>query len=228
MKKGYYLLIFMLVTIFTYGQEINFQKNESYIARKHKLIQKLNVSGHSLILESERKKIKQVDILNEDYLESIIIDSTKGRINLKKLAIGNYVIQARIGRNWIVMYIEKTTGIYKSLNIKAELKEKSSEKELFEEDKMYWVVYESNSQFSSQKTMGLKYVDEIQEMISKVKLELKTEDGKYNKLIVYEVYNKPMFMRRQLRNKKYYKSRKSKFFNTKPLYNLEIEIVDKS
>ncbi|WP_299103327.1 hypothetical protein [uncultured Winogradskyella sp.] len=228
MKKGYYLLIFMLVTIFTYGQEINFQKNESYIARKHKLIQKLNVSGDSLILESERKKIKQVDILNEDYLESIIIDSTKGRINLKKLAIGNYVIQARIGRNWIVMYIEKTTGIYTSLNIKAELKEKSSEKEVFEEDKMYWVVYESNSQFSSQKTMGLKYVDEIQEMISKVKLELKTEDGKYNKLIVYEVYNKPMFMRRQLRNKKYYKSRKSKFFNTKPLYNLEIEIEDKS
>lgn len=228
MSKGFNLLILMLVTIFSYGQEINFQKNESYTARKYKLVQKLNISGDSLILESERKKIKQVDILNEDYLESIVIDSTKGKINLNKLAIGSYVIQARIGRHWIVMYIEKTAGVNISLNKKVVSIDKSSEKELFEEDKMYWVVYESNSQFSSQKTMGLKYVDEIQEMISKVKLELKTEEGKYNKLIVYEVYNKPKFMRKQLRNKKYYKSRKSKFFNTKPLYKSGIEMVNQS
>ena len=86
---------------------------------------------------------------------------------------------------------------------------------------MYWVVYESNAQFSSRKTMGLKYVDEIQDLISKIELELNTEQSKNNKLFVYEIYDKSKFIRKQLRNKKYYKSKKSKMFNTEPIFKAE-------
>ena len=190
------------------------------------MIQKLNESGDSLILESAVKKIKQVDILNEDYLESIVVDSTKGKIDLTKLSVGNYVVQARIGRKWIVMYME----INGDINIKEKkdvlLNNKNSKKKLFDENKMYWVVYESNSQFSSRRTMALKFVDEIDFLIDRIELELKTEEGKYNKLLVFDIYNKPKFIKRQHRNKEYYKSKKSKLFNTKPIYKAERENLD--
>ncbi|WP_299123898.1 hypothetical protein [uncultured Winogradskyella sp.] len=236
MIKGYCFLVLLLTTIFSYGQEITFHENTSYAARKLNLVQKLNKSGDSLILESGRKPIQQVDILNDDYLETIEVDTIKVKVDLKKLAIGNYVIQAKVGRDWIVMYMEKKLDINEILN-DTETKDshdsekviitdenvskpdQNSDKYLLKENKMYWVVYENNSQFSSGKTMGLKYIDEIQDLISKIELELKTKYGRYNKLKVYEVYDKSKFMQKQLKNRKYYKSKKSKFFNVSPIYN---------
>ncbi|WP_299227333.1 hypothetical protein [uncultured Psychroserpens sp.] len=234
MFKHFCLQLFMLFTVSLFGQEITFQKNTSYAARKLKLIQKLNASGDSLILESEKKQIRQVDILNDTYLESIDVNSNAGKINLKKLPLGNYVVQANLGRHWIVMYLEKKEPINASLTetkvneskdenvIKnAVILEDNPNEVRFKENTLYWVVYESNSPFSSNKTMGLKYFDEIQDLISKIKLELKSEVGQYNKLFVYEIYNRKKFMKRQLRNRKYYKSKKSKFFNVSPIYTSE-------
>lgn len=249
MIKSYSSIILILIALFSYGQEITFQKNVGSAARKLLLVQQLNKSGDSLILESEKKKIRQVDILNEDYLESIEVDSVKGRINLKKVPAGNYVIQARIGSHWIVMYMEKrnhsiaglkTTDVkinaeLNSIALKSEsLKEstlstkQNKQTVTLDENTMYWVVYESNSQFSSKKTMGLKYADEIVDMIERTKLEIKSEVGKYNKLFVYEIYNKSKFMSKQLRNRKYYKKKKSKLFNVLPVYNSDYEKINNS
>lgn len=220
MLKRFCLQIFTLFTVFMYGQEITFHKNVSYEARKLKLIQKLNDSGDSLILECKKKQIGQVDILNEEYLESIDINGNKGKISLKKLPVGDYVIQAKLGRHWIVMYMEKKDDVNAPL-INTEYKSSSALTKLNDENEntLYWVVYESNSRFASNKTMGLKYIDEIDDLITKIKLELKSEVGKNNKLFVYEVYNRSKFMKKQLRNRKYYKSKKSKFFNVLPIYN---------
>lgn len=244
MIKTCSLLVFIITTLFSYGQGITFHKNVSSTARELLVVQQLNKNGDSLILESDSEKIKQVDILNEDYLDTIEVDSLKGKINLKKIPNGNYVIQARIGKHWIVMYMEKRNWVSKGLDfsdIKIGTKldcvarrakslevntlpiQKNLDKNNLEENTMYWVVYESNSQFSSVKTMSLKYADEIYDLISKIELEVKSEIGKNNRLFVYEVYNQSEFMLKQLRNRKYYKKGKSEFFNEFPLYNSDNE-----
>ncbi|MDH7911150.1 hypothetical protein [Winogradskyella sp. SYSU M77433] len=243
MIKKCTVIVVMLITIFSYGQnnatdkitvrdtsgyELTFQKNVSYAARKLKFIQELKTTGDSLILETENQPIRQIDILNDDYLETIDVYDTSGKVGLGNLPIGNYVVQAKIDRHWVVMYLEKKEAVLenKIIDVSDEIEritisKESSEETLFNKDMMYWVVYESNSQFSSGKTMGLKSVEEIEKMISKIELELKTEDGKNNKLFVYEVYDKSKFVRKQLRNRKYYQSKKSKHFNVSPLYSSE-------
>ena len=231
MIKSYYLLLLLkLSTIFSFGQQITFEKNISYASQKLNFIQKLNKTGDSLILETDSEKIKQVDILNDDYLETINLDSTKGKINLKNLAIGNYVIQARIGKHWIVMYMEKTENIETNpkqiLAIKDEdpdvtipLPKLNSDETIFKNNILYWVVYETNSSFSSGKIMSFKNVNEVQVLINKIELELKSDIGKYNKLSVYEIYDKPNFIRKQFNNQTYYKSKESELFNVLPIFN---------
>ncbi|WP_323788383.1 hypothetical protein [Psychroserpens sp.] len=82
----------------------------------------------------------------------------------------------------------------------------------------YWVVSESNSGFGSSKSMRLEYKDDVDKLISKVKLELKSSVGKNNKLLIYEIYNRSKFMSKQLRNSGYYQSETSEFFNVVPIY----------
>lgn len=219
----------MSLTTLSFSQELTFHKNKSYAARNLGLVQKLNKSGDSLILESDKKIIRQVDILNDDYLESVDINSNKGKVNLKQLPIGNYVLQARIGRRRIVMFLEVKEDIDSNLNT-AQIKNSNKENQvsrndevILNEDAMYYVVYESNSGLSSRRTMSLKYVSEIYNMISKIKLELKSDVAKHNNLYVYEIYNRSKFMTKQLRNPEYYKKKKSKLFNVSPIYSSDID-----
>lgn len=73
--------------------------------------------------------------------------------------------------------------------------------------------------------MRLEYKEDVEKLISKNKLELKSNVGKANSLIIYEIYNKSEFMEQQFRNSAYYKSAEaSKFINTEPLYASSIEI----
>ncbi|NRD19668.1 hypothetical protein HNV08_06380 [Winogradskyella eckloniae] len=237
-------MLFLTMGLFSYGQEIIFQKNENPTARDLLQLQKLNSHGDSLILESKTLKIHQIDILNENYFETIKIDSVKARIGLSHVPIGNYVVQAKVTRHWIVMYIEKTKTISADIDFMEIIanakrnkvtktaihlndehlvsKEKIIENQT-EEKTMYWVVYESNTHLSSTKTMSLKYPEEIDDLISKIRIETKSKVGRHNKLLVYEVYNTSEFMRRQLRDITYYKSTKSKLFNVVPVYNSDKE-----
>ncbi|WP_139181058.1 hypothetical protein [Winogradskyella thalassocola] len=240
MMRNYILLILMFLTLFSYGQSITFQKNTSAAAKKLKLVQKLNKTGDSLILATEHEKIKEVDILNADYLETIEINNSNAKINLNQLTIGNYVVQAKIGTHWIVMYLEKrdlkaegikTTDvnikgnvdltIYKNAVDSLSLAKVHSNKLHLNDNEMYWAVYESNTGFSSQRTMSLKFPEEIYDLIYRIELEMKSKVGKNNTLLVYEVFNKPDFMLKQLKNKNYYKRKNSKYFNVEPLYNSE-------
>lgn len=238
MIKKYSLFVFIIITLFSHSQDINFQKNDNSTATELLVVQKLNKNGDSLILESEKLKIRQVDILNDDYFETIKVDSIKTKIGLNELPLGNYVIQARIKKHWIVMYFEKTKNLEKGLNIAenrnktklnlvsieaTDLKNDSinSKQNHYKKSTMYWVVYETNSPFSTTKTMSLKYPEEIDNLIAKIKLDVKSKSGENNKLLVYEVYNTSEFMSMQLKNRLYYKKTKSDYFNVIPLYSSE-------
>lgn len=227
-KRKSLLLLLLLMATFCYGQNITFEKNISYAAQQLELVQKLNKTGDSLIIISKKEPISQVDILNDDYLETIDFNSNSATVGLKNLPSGEYVIQARIDNHWIVMHLEKEKNravVVSDTEVKKEMEkiEKASSEPLFKENTMYWVVYENNAQFASKKTMGLKQVHEIKDLISKMELELKTEYGKNNRLLVYEIYNKSKFIRKQFRNRDYYQRKRSKFFNVDPLYNSDDE-----
>ena len=238
-KTTYILALVMLYSILNYGQQITFHKNLNYKANT--LDQRLNKEGDSLLLESKTDQILKIDIFNEDYSESIAVGSYKTKLDLTMLPLGNFVIQAKLDQKWIVMYLEKKddfnidpehlkttqkdlelSSSHQKLNAKDTKRLTPIHKPLktLEEDDtfFYWVVTESNSSFGSRKTMRLEYKDDIQKLISKAKLELKTAIGKNNKLLVYEIYNRSKFMTRQLRNPEYYKSETSTIFNVVPVY----------
>ena len=98
------------------------------------------------------------------------------------------------------------------------IKQKSNSTSKPKNSGYYWVISESNTGFGSSKSMRLEYKDDIAKLISKHKLELKSNVGKNNKLIIYEVYNTSKFMPNQLRNPIYYKTETSTFFNVVPIY----------
>ncbi|WCO02177.1 hypothetical protein [Psychroserpens ponticola] len=254
MTKNTYIVAALLYTLFSYGQQITFHKNVNYKAST--LHQSLNKKRDSLILESKNQQIHIIDIFNKNFSKSIVINSNKAKVDLKFLPIGNFVIQAKIDKKWIIMYLEKSEAIkitasdqkeqnidYKVSDFKdIETKDKSDgittsvqnvhdleEKGLASNitpentktnnsSHYYWVVSESNSGFGSSKSMRLEYKDDIAKLISKNKLELKSNVGKNNKLIIYEIYNTSKFMPKQLRNPVYYKTDKSNFFNVIPIY----------
>lgn len=235
MKKSLFLIVFMIVTILSYGQQITFQKNTNLNASE--LLQHLNKGVDSLLLESKTSQILKVDIFSDDFSERIDVYSHKSKIDLKQLPIGNYVIQAKIGQKWIVMYLEKNEAFKIASTNSKEMALNHNQSEGRTNQRInknkspiyYWVVSESNSNFGSSKSMRLEYKENVAKLISKNRLELKSNIGKGNKLLVYAIYNKSQFMNKQFRNPKYYKTtEKSTFFNTKPYYTSNSEINNNS
>jgi len=104
-KITYVLALVILCSTLSYGQQIAFYKNSNYQADI--LHQSLNKAGDSLILESKTTQILKIEIFSDDYSERLVVDSNKTKVDLKILPLGNFVIQAKLGQKWIVMYLEK-------------------------------------------------------------------------------------------------------------------------
>jgi len=233
MFKSFCLLACTLFTVLSWGQNVIFEPNVNYDARELK--QNLNKNRDSLILESETI-ISQVDILNNNFLKTIDFNKNRAKIDITALPVGNYIIQARLGKKRIVMYLEKGDPINPFDDILPSISEEEERaergpslmellnKKSVEKKVLYWVVSESKGSFGSSKTMSLEYEDKVFNLINKNKLELKSKVAKKNTLIVYEVYNLSKFMARQYRNRNYYESKNSEFFNVTPLYSSETEI----
>ncbi|WP_435412274.1 hypothetical protein [Psychroserpens mesophilus] len=240
--KNLYLLAFALFTVFSYGQNfqnIKFQPNVNHKARNLK--QGLNSSGDSLILESSKHNISQVDIFNEDFLESVDVNSDKTKIDLNMLPAGNFIVQARVGKKRIIMYVQKRESAivaYSQRNKETQNTGLESPEPLPNKNKKksrkviyYWAVQKTNSNFGSTKSMKLVYKDEIPELIEKNRLELQSDIGKDNTLVIYAIYDKNKFMNKQFRNPKYYSTvKRSKYFNIVPYYSSfnEVEILPNS
>lgn len=226
-KLSLSIIILIMSSIVAYGQQINFQKNTN--SRASVLLQSLNNNRDSLLLESQNEHIQLVDIFNEDFSERINVNNNKTKIDLKKLPLGNFVIQAKVNKKWIVMYLEKNQGWNNSVSEQNTLRSnyESLDAKHASNNKFasyYWVVTESNSNFGSRKSMRLEHKNDIDKLISKNKLELQSKVGKDNTLIVYAIYNKSKFMNKQFRNPEYYQSKeKSNFFNSEPFYISDIK-----
>lgn len=228
MIKKHFTLVLTIFTLFTYGQNIEFQPNINYKAQI--LEQSLNEDGDSLLLKSNTEDITQVDIFNDNFSTSIDVNGNKTDIDLNDLPKGNFIIQARVEKKRIIMYLEKREDINMTASsLKATdktIKEKAKKIKHKKRARYYWIVYERNSGMGSSKSMKLIHKDELSHLIDKNKLELKSETGKNNNLLIYAVYNKNKFMNKQFRNPEYFKSAKTcKSFNSKPIYTTE-NIVD--
>ncbi|WP_435412276.1 hypothetical protein [Psychroserpens mesophilus] len=220
------ILFLIISSLMAYGQQITFHKNVNYKANL--LVQNLNKDRDSLFLESKTGEISQVVIFNDKFSKKYDIDSTKAEIGLKKLPLGNFIIQAKVDTKWIIMALEKT---YNTKTAVSDLKTSFTSKQHTIKNtgfnhktnnnnlSYYWVVYQINSSFGSTKSMRLVYKDEIPDLIKKNKLELKSNTGKNNKLLIYEIYDKSQFMNKQFRNPGFYKSvEQTSIFNTEPFY----------
>jgi hypothetical protein len=230
-KLSISILILAISTYLVYGQQITFYKNIN--PKASRLLQSLNKTEDSLFLESKHQQIVQVDIFNHEFSERIDIKSNVSKIDLSKLPLGNFVIQAKVDKKWIVMYLEKkdhgnlSSSNQEQQNINYKGVAFKGKTNIIEKNKnalYYWVVTESNSNFGSNKSMRLEKKESIDKLISKNKLELKSNVGKDNILLIYAIYNKSEFMTKQLRNREYYKSAEtSKFFGKEPYYASEYE-----
>jgi len=218
-----------------HGQKTIFQENVNYNARE--LNQSLNKNGDSLFFKSE-KIISQIDIFNENFTKSIKVNTNESKIDLSTIPIGKFIVQARIERKRIIMYLVRIKHL-DSKTLKTESESIVTSNDLIDNNSLesglsseepshatidkrktsYWVVYESNSNLGSSKSMSLENADKVAKLISKNKLELNTEIAKHNRLIVYEVYNTSKFMRKQLRKSNYFKSSSSIDFNVEPYYS---------
>ncbi|MEY8848023.1 hypothetical protein AB9K26_04370 [Psychroserpens sp. XS_ASV72] len=226
MKSLYITLSFVLISIFSYCQQLAFQKNINYKAQF--LQQSINAQKDSLILKSTGDKILQVDIFNDKYSKSVDVNSNVSKINLTSIPKGKYVVQARVDGKWIVMYMDKredhkitplTGKEITTNNTIATPKQNRMNSAKTQTPTYFWVVSESNSNFGSNKSMRLEHKDDIAKLISKHKLEKKSKIGENNTLAIYEVYNTSEFMDKQMKNPDYYKyAENSSSFNEEPLF----------
>lgn len=227
MKKHVSLIVFLTSTFIMFGQQLTFEKNINGKARI--LSQSLNEAKDSLLLELKDKQIERVNIISENYSESISVNNSKTQIDLKKLPIGKFIVLAKVEQKWITMYLQKNgEHITSSKPLKSNIVKtnylianQNMNLAIKKEKFVYcWVVLEKNSNFGSSKSMKLEYIDNVAHMIKKNKLELQSHTGKANTLKIYPVYDKSQFMTNQLRNPDYYKTvEQSEFFSTTPYYS---------
>lgn len=225
-KLSISIVLLVMSSLMVYGQQITFQKNVNPKAKN--LIQTLNSKKDSLLLECKDNRIQQVDIFSDDYSKRIAVNSNITQIDLKQLPIGKFVVQAKVDQKWIVMSIEKhgNADIASSNTKTLEFDYTQSsgradlENSIENTPRYYWVVTESKSNFGSSKSMKLENKHDVAKIISKNKIELKSNIGRDKNLYIYAIYNKSQFMTKQLRNPDYYKSAEdSNFFNAVPYYS---------
>lgn len=159
-----------------------------------------NINKHWIIMYLEK---------NED---SKTISSNQMEKN--ELLKTNFIIQTN--KDAKIATLDRKEKILNKSDIKSNFKTSKVIKK--DNSSYYWVVSESNSNFGSNKSMRLEYKEDVDRLIAKTKIELKSDVGKNNKLLVYEIYNRSQFMTKQLRNPVYYKSEDSEFFNVVPIY----------
>lgn len=238
------LTLFMAVSI--YGQNATLLKN--YNPKAKELKHNLNPAGDTLILASE-KTILKVDIFNEDYEKQVVVEDYSAQISLRDLPEGKFVVEAKLVDKVILMDIIKYGNFNETqnrsisdiaegqgmmldegLNIIKNAPNTSIEYILTRENrtntstknqKFYWILMKVNNESGSTKTMKLVDQKSVDRLIAKNKLENSSAFGKYNELIVWEVYNTSKFMEQQVLNPDFMYSLSSDYFNTTPYFSTQ-------
>ena len=84
--------------------------------------------------------------------------------------------------------------------------------------KIFWIAYVVDSGTNSRKSMRLVSHFEADELISKFKLETKSQQGKLNKLTIWEVFDSINFIKEQTENPNYVYSEESELFDVNPYF----------
>lgn len=240
-----YTLLMLVSTLIGYGQNVTLLKN--FNPKVKELKHNLNDSRDSLSLICESKIVK-VDIFNEDYEESFEVEDFRSLIPLQDLPTGKFVVDVQLVDKIVEMHIikhhnleqdndntlnkndiiedndmilgEESNVVKNSPEISVEflLSGSKRKKSVNKKQKFYWIVLEVCNGSNSYKSMRLVNESVAEKMISKNKLESKTNYGKLNKLTVWEIYDSSKFMQKQVADPNYIYSTSSDFFNVAPYY----------
>lgn len=240
-----YTLLMLASTLIGYGQNVTLLKN--FNPKVKELKHSLNESRDSLNLICESKIVK-VDIYNEDYEETFEIEDFHSLIPLEDLPEGKFVVDVQLVDKIVEMHIIKHQNLEKDtdnahnkddiiegngmmldeefnviknspkISVEFLLTGSKRKKSVNKKQKFYWIVLEVCNGSNSYKSMKLVSENVAEKMISKNKLDAKTDFGKRNKLTVWEVYNSSEFMKNQVADPNYINSTSSDFFNVAPYY----------
>ncbi len=121
MIKKICILLVLFSTIIVSSQDITLLKNTHPKAKELK--HSLNNTRDSLILGCE-KTILKVEIFNEDYEKSVIVEAFKTQISLDDIPVGKFVIQAKLADKIIVIDLIKHNYFNAESNSKMSLEQK--------------------------------------------------------------------------------------------------------
>jgi len=250
MIKNISTLLFLLITVISYGQNFTLQKNTNPKAKE--LTHNLNSTKDSLLLGCDTKILK-VEIFNEDYEKIVVVEDFKIQISLEDISEGKFVVETKLVDKIIIFGLMKRNHsnqinnsslalknndiaegrgmmLDESLNIISKSPNKSIEfiltgvkakRYTSKKQNFFWVLTKVNNESGSSKTMKLVNKTSTDRMILKHKQELNSVSGKLNELTVWEVYNTSKFMEHQLLNPDFFYSLNSDLFNTTPYYITE-------
>ncbi len=249
MIKKTYTLILLFLTAFAFSQQNTLIQNVN--PRAKALQHSLNKTGDILLLESEKtifsvtifnQDFERTFGVGKYQAKIPLHEVPKGRVVIEVqlndgLIVMNLIKHKSAKENHKVAPTIKTeiadlkqiTIAQNSITIKELINPRvnftktraKTTKLNNKKRKAFWVMYKVNTGYSSRKSMKLGNKEEVDQLISKNKLDQKTRSGKLNKLIVWEVYDKSKFLRQQIINPDYINSSNSNFFDVSPYYTSE-------
>ncbi|WP_412561635.1 hypothetical protein [Winogradskyella sp. MIT101101] len=227
----------LFLTTLIFGQESSLIQNINFRAKDLK--HSLNASGDSLLLESEFD-ISKVNIYNNTFEKTFIVEKQKAKIPLAKIPNGRFVTEVKVQDKLIIITLlrhkalntvedpivdtdsEKTTTINEiTLTNEAEGKTlpiTDTKEQPVRNVRFYWIVKLINKGHSSSKKMRIGDREVVDRMIAQHKIDLKSKAGKHNELTIWEVYDTTEFMRFKRQNPDYANSQEANCFNTVPFY----------
>ncbi|MFK7832823.1 MAG: hypothetical protein AB8B52_06085 [Winogradskyella sp.] len=82
----------------------------------------------------------------------------------------------------------------------------------------YWIVYKVNSGTGSEKIQKIADQNDVNRMISKIEIDMKTKTGRFNELIVWKVYDSSKFLEHKRKHKDDYIEITSESFQLEPYF----------
>ncbi|WP_422105896.1 hypothetical protein [Winogradskyella sp.] len=241
MMKTKYAIFCLFLTSLIYGQESTLLQNVNY--RADELKHRLNTTGDTLVLEGERT-IDKVDIFNDDFKKSFVIDDKKTLIPLTNIPDGQFITEVKVKDKLIIMTLirhkpadniskdlttthiqnisegqtsivqNETEGKLLAINTSETLKNTTPKKNV----RFYWIINKIHKGHSSRKVMKIGDKETVDKVIKQNEIDLKTKTGRHNELIIWEVYDTSKFMKYKRINPDYANAENVDCFNTIPFY----------
>lgn len=251
MIKNISTLLILLCSVFSFSQNAILLKNTNPKAKE--LHHALNATKDSLILRCS-SALTKVDIFNEEYDSSVIVNTRNTKVPLNDLPSGKFVIEVQLPDKIISMNLvkrgnERPLSAFKSepiaegmgmmldenLKIVKASPHKSIEFLLTrtkkspqapKAKKYFWIESLTVNEVGSSKTMKLADQQLVDKLILKHQLEIKCYTGKQNTLTVWEVYNTRKFIEHQMTNSNFVYSQSTEVFNPTPYYKTRTKSIN--